>query len=388
MYFPHAYQKMLVGTGGFSTKKTQDTVDLVAGEIGIIDNKTNKILDIAATPTYNGSPLVYLAQGSFRASDKLGQFHGGYQETVKSKGINPKYVSRFFVTEPAAATANKITIGYDAPATVACNTTFHLRVEAKGSPVLRTLTRNAYFHAPAFTGCCAEGDAPVSIETVYRQWAQEINYNVIINKFILAELEYFVFDDAPEVDAFVSQGIVEPTVWAATPDAEKYVKLNLSAAYVDTKFSDCSFSKTDHVEVEPLQVYASAVDESGSACSAYALGAVTELVAGKQGKGYGEVLLRDLILSKSYAQEFFHDDNNRLRQVEGDTSLTEINRNASYFTYNILHSVPRVGNPSGMLDSDQYLVKIVVSARSTAFETWINALLGSSGNAARLEVVI
>jgi len=39
-----------------------------------------------------------------------------------------------------------------------------------------------------------------------------------------------------------------------------------------------------------------------------------------------------------------------------------------------------------MMDADQYLVKVVVSARSTPFETYMNALLTSAGNHVQLAV--
>ena len=58
----------------------------------------------------------------------------------------------------------------------------------------------------------------------------------------------------------------------------------------------------------------------------------------------------------------------------------EITRGTKYASYHILHSVPRKSNPSGMMDNDQYLIKIVTPARNTAFETGIRALLASANN--------
>jgi len=63
-----------------------------------------------------------------------------------------------------------------------------------------------------------------------------------------------------------------------------------------------------------------------------------------------------------------------------------LSRTTRYFAYHILHSVPRTSNPSGTMDADQYLVKVVVSARSTPFETYMNALLTSAGNHVQLAV--
>jgi hypothetical protein len=43
---------------------------------------------------------VYVAGSAIYSSDKIGKFHGGYQETNKSKMINPRYVSRFYSVQP------------------------------------------------------------------------------------------------------------------------------------------------------------------------------------------------------------------------------------------------------------------------------------------------
>jgi hypothetical protein len=92
-----------------------------------------------------------------------------------------------------------------------------------------------------------------------------------------------------------------------------------------------------------------------------------------------------LILAKRYQQEPWTQDV-RLREVLDDTTLTELSRNSKYFAYHILHSVPRKSNPTGMMDADQYLVKIVVDARDAAFESYLDTLLLSSGNHVQLQV--
>jgi hypothetical protein len=75
-----------------------------------------------------------------------------------------------------------------------------------------------------------------------------------------------------------------------------------------------------------------------------------------------------------------------MREVLKDTTLTELSRTSSYFVYHILHSVPRKSNPSSTMDSDQYLVKVVVNSRNANFETFMNTLLTSSGNHVQLSV--
>ena len=55
-------------------------------------------------------PLI-LAGSSFYENDKIGKFHGGYQETNKSKEINPKYVQNFYVVEPCTPQQAIVNIG-------------------------------------------------------------------------------------------------------------------------------------------------------------------------------------------------------------------------------------------------------------------------------------
>lgn len=460
-YFPHAFQKMLLGTNSTSFLKTAGLTTLIdAGQVGIVDGLDHQTILVAApyaTASYALHPMVYLAQGSFHTTDKLGSsFHGGYQETVKTKGINPKYVSKFYVTEPETALNDVWNICAENCA-LECETTYRLRIDIKGSPVLRTLTRNMYFTVDAYTGCCDDPDNPSAVDpnVVLLQWADRINEYPLTSPFVNAfvinnpvevEVSYeeastLVTDDATVVpvkgQVVVGEGIpVGAYVGTVTPvgeapitayeftvvdvdgnlleiadnyddsvelytiiDSETYVPATTSAdvadivsclvvtgAYVDTTFGDCSFSPTDKYEIEPVHINLSVVDETGDPCVVSCL-TVTEIQNAYQGKGYGEPLLREYILSKRYQQEPWFDDV-RLREINDNTTMTDIDRSGKYYVYHILHSVPRKSNSDGMLDNDQYLVKIVVEARDADFEAWMNAYLTSANNAVQLEVVI
>jgi hypothetical protein len=447
-YFPHAFQKMLVGTAGFNST-AGSTLTLTAGQIGVISAANNQIQNLAGTPTYAATPLVYLAQGSFHTTDKIGPFHGGYQETVKSKGINPKYVSAFYVTEPAAPVNNVVAVSVLDCTSIACNSTYRLRLDVKGSPALRFLTHNLYQTLDAKTPCCDASNNNVDPVGVLLQWKDQINESPIVKEFIKAKVFNFkvggfagaattnsttlTIDDtsgaggsapaglavnqlitgagipqntfitavsggtltlskaATVAGATVALKVYEEVftssytleIGASNPDTNDAL-LVLTGAYVDTTFGNCSFSPRDHYELEPVQIYASAVDTDGNPCSTSCF-ATTELQAAYQGKGFGETLIRELILSKRYAQEPFQTDP-RMREVLDDTTLSDLSRSTRYFAYYILHSVPRTSNPSGMMDADQYLVKVVVSARNANFETYINTLLTSAGNHVQLKV--
>ena len=79
------------------------------GYIGWFDPKTNVSIDIAPS-----SPVccnAYLAGSAIYSNDKIGPLAGGYQETNKSKMVNPKYVSRFYSVDPCAPQNNVIHVG-------------------------------------------------------------------------------------------------------------------------------------------------------------------------------------------------------------------------------------------------------------------------------------
>jgi hypothetical protein len=355
-YFPHAFQKMLVGTAGFPTSIAgENTLSLTAGQIAVVSARTNLIQDLTETPTYADTPLVYLAQGSFHANDKIGPFHGGYKETVKSKGINPKYVSKFYVVEPADSQNHVISITAPVAGSFPQNKTYRLRLDIKGSPALRFATRNLYKTLDAFTGCPDDPAVLVSGNVILTQWAAQINEDAFLKSFISAAVN------------------------------ETTGVLTLTGAYVDTVFGDCSFDPKDYHEIEPIHIYASALTEEGDPCDVSQF-EVEEVQEALQGKGYGETLVRELILDKRYRQEPWQQDP-RMREVLSETSLNDINRGSKYFTYHILHSVPRNTNPSGVFNADQYLIKIVVNERIADFETFFDSLLESAGSAVRLEVI-
>ena len=459
MYFPHAFSKMLVGTAGFvNGNGTLKSKDLTAGQIGVINSATNVLADITSSyspaATYANYPMIYLAQGSFYASDKLGKFHGGYKESVKTKGINPKYVSKIYVTTPAAAKNEVVEVGCIDGFNFMCNSTYRLRIDLKGSPVLRYLSHNAYATLDAYTGCCDDPATPSKVDpmTVILGWKDMFDRHqsnlqpfVQLTAYVLkstvssattsasATIVVANADKSNFAAGYIVKGTGIPdntyvvsvgadgsggtglanvvltnaaTETGATVDVEIYITtttaaytpatgaaiddvkgfLQIMGAYVDTKFGNCSFRPTDKYEIEPVLIYASPVDASGDPCIGDMM-CVTKVQVGYQGKGYVEPLTRDLILNKMYRQEDWSNDV-RLREVLGDTTLTELDRSAStkYYTYNILHSVPRKSNPSGTFDNDQYLVTVVVTARSTDFEGFMTTLLASAGNDMTWEV--
>lgn len=530
-YFPHAFQKMLVA-GSFQTTTGIASSALTAGQVGVISAATNLTVDATLTTTaYQVNPLVYIAQGSYHTVDKLGPYHGGYKESVKSKGINPKYISAYYVTEPSNPVQDIVQIAATAGCAVTCNTTYRLRLDLKGSPALRFLTHNAYFTLDAQTGCCDSSNNNVDPNIVLLGWADRLALYPIVKDFVQGTVwnqvllstglaatatataaaaltmtdrtginanDRVIFTPTTATSATgstiagnlftvgtatntifsvgqvltgtgvaagttivsrvsggggtgstftvnISQTVTSTTISSVSPvtayvaasytaatgagavalvaantvqttsgttainnvtttagtavkifdaiNSATYVPLTgatapdtvnsfleIVGAYVDTVFGDCSFAPRDHVELQPIEIYASltALDPLGNQCLAQCF-VPTEVQQAVQGRGFGETLIRELILAKRYQQEPWIQDP-RLREVLDYNPFTEITRGNKYVVYNILHSVPRKSNPSGTMDNDQYLVRVVASARNATFESIFTNLLTSANN--------
>jgi hypothetical protein len=380
MYFPNAFKKVFIGkaaAGAIDLRTSGTTVDLAAAQIGLFDAKTYAA--ISAAPG-SGNQTFILAQGSLHTTDKVGPFHGGYKESVKSKVINPKYVSRFFKVA-AQAPQNQV-IEVSVKATLE-DTTQRLRLDLKGSPALRLLSHNAYKTLAAYTGCAADPAAPALVDptTVAIKWAQEIAGSPYIAPFISVVVKDTTGATVTNLDAFTAAGGITSASTA---------KLVITAAYEDTKFGNATFSVTDHYELEPLKIYASGVDESGEPCATQNITSA-ETQAPRQASGVGETVLRDLILSNRYLQEPFSDGGSvnslRLREILDDVNLGAVSRTAQFDQICILHNVPRFNNPSSTFDNDQYLlvVNVPTGTDTTALTNLIGDMLDLAGNGVALE---
>lgn len=199
-YFNHAFQKMFWGASvdptaptatGYTNNAGDASVDLLptygVGAFTFADQSTPGWLsvDAASAAVTNGQPLTLLATSLYQ-NDKVGPFHGGYQETTKSKMVNPKFINRFYRVDSAApanhiigvgATPNLDLSGADAGCCPEfyCNETYGVRFDLKGENVLRFLNHNAYEIACAYTGCC-DGPTPELVDpaVVMQTWMNYI----------------------------------------------------------------------------------------------------------------------------------------------------------------------------------------------------------------------
>ena len=339
-------------------------------------------------------PLV-LASGSVHGQwtggkDKIGPFHGGYTESIKSKTINPKYISAFYRVDACPAQQSQVTIGENTTTSVEtpgscsqeylCGETYNLRVDLKGSPALRFLTRNSYYTAAAYTGCCAEDTiAPTAVNPliVYVNWAYQLLNSPLIGPFIQVLVTYSTdggttyaslgdgSNSAANVALLQSYVLGLTALPAAATPADTKAGLIINGAYVDTRFQDCTFYPNDSIIafLEPIQIFASEVDLNGDPC-AFSADCINNTCKGVQQKGTGENIIRDVIMTQAYSQDPFYTGMDlRIREITNGTDVYgTINRTSSYSRYYLQHSVPRFNNPSGTFDNEQYLLEVVAPA--------------------------
>lgn len=447
-YFNHAFQKTLIntgpigGVGGFyrdSTAPGNKTTDIPAGRVALVNGVTvggtaaNTVINIsAAPPTPQQMPMIYLAQGSINTKDKLGPLAGGYKETVKTKGINPKYVSKFFRVDPCCSQNEVQTVCLCPDAVPQCGTSYYLRIDVKGSPALRFLSHNLYRTFASSNVCCpADPTASTAIDPMQVQtsWAWQIARDPIMSQFILPILSWDydgngtttfnvaawyaanptlmdtdLYAAIQNAGAVATYAYVDTNTGFPSSEEDAYTSitdaipsdsqcLNLIGAYVDTQFGTCSFHPQDFYELAPVKIYPSITDQMGDPCVDQ-IWCTNLSQLGIQGDGYGYKLLRDVILFRRYMQEQYVYDP-RLREVMNqDQAYNYINQTSQYTTYGILHSVPRFNNPTGVFDNDQYLVTIIMppadcgsDSANGDFEDWMNGYLANAGNGVQLEIL-
>jgi len=353
---------------------------------------TEKDKDLSVRPGVLAADCCpfYVAGAAIKTKDKQGPYHGGYREPARSKVINPKYTRKTWGVVPNAASQAVLEIGGTADNIAAnpacakefiCGEDYNLRIDIKGTPALRFANHNLYHTFQANGGCCADPTLPAAVgpETIYTQWATQIAESEFTKDFVLplVEVTYddpanpgtpvtntYAYDKASALAAGLPAVNILSAIDALT--AIESAGLILLGAYVDTKFGDCTFQVSDFYGQDPVQLFASEVDYNGDPCAFEGL-CVTDVCLGIKAEGLGESVVRDVILSESYLQNFFSTDE-RIREITQGTAVFDlVDRTALYSRTYILHSVPRFNNPTGVFDNDQYLLEIIGDGDTVKF---------------------
>ena len=93
-YFNNAFCKTMLMKEYVPVTAKNNTAELEVGELALFDAKSFQGIDPGVTDC-DPCPFM-IVTGSPYAKDKVGPFHGGYQETIKSKGIKIIDLTEFF----------------------------------------------------------------------------------------------------------------------------------------------------------------------------------------------------------------------------------------------------------------------------------------------------
>ena len=395
------------GVGVWELKSTAaaDGYQIGPGVTGFFDAKTNLSMTLASMD--DDCCPFFIAAASIKLKDKQGPFHGGYQESNKSKIVNPKFLRKAWAQESNVPQRAVTEIG-GTPGNIAadstcnkeflCEETYYLRIDVKGTAALRFANHNLYQTLGAYGGCCPDPAVPTAVDPtiIYLQWAEEIAgiagsdaasdkgnpyMRDMIRPLITVTTATGTQTYAQNAKIAAEEALTVGSIWANIPTTGVTAAgLILVGAYEDTVFGDCTFQMTDYYGKDPLQVFASEVDLNGDPC-AFAGLCVERTCLGGKANGLGESVARDVILHESYLQNFFASDL-RVREItQGTDVFNLVDRTALYNRFYMLHSVPRYNNPTGVFDNDQYLLEIIGAATGfvDTLKTPINALLACNG---------
>lgn len=235
MYFPHSFRKsFLPASGTITLASSGSTANLTAGQIGMFTPDGTALLSTSAKP-------FLIAQGSYFTNDKISPALGGYKESVKSKIVNPKYISR--VIKITAKQARQMVVQVPVTCGLNCDTTYRLRVDLKGSPALRFLSHNMYRTLDSYTGCCSTVDPTLQKDPVptLLNWADQINLSPIFNTMVQARVYSKVGSSTALVAgtwAAVSTGLTAQTLTFSTANTSG---VNLGQKIVGTNIPANSF---------------------------------------------------------------------------------------------------------------------------------------------------
>ena len=236
------------------------------------------------------------------------------------------------------------------------------------------------------------------------QWKDRITQNPILNAGFVTP-QVYIQSGSTKVEVYSAYDVTLNSALTAytcntSNPASVVASFQLTVAYAETKFGTCTFTPTDHYEVEPLIINASLVSQTGDPCAFNTTintsvpNMFTQLTAPRQVIGLGEAAVRDLILSQRYRLDNFPDsldDVNimRMREIEDEAVLPNVTKTGLYDVYTVLFNVARNSNSTSMKDNDQYSLMVLVptGANMTGFTNYISAALVAAGSLVSLVTI-
>lgn len=423
---PYLLNQPISNTVNFTT--SGDTSLLTAGQLGIFTcPPTGSIGNAIAAGT--ATPCV-IASGSWYTSDSINPLWGGLQEPDYTQIIDWRLVNAYYYAQGAQAVNQISTFGWNqtSGSTVGpaffCGTTYQFQLEVSGNPALNFLNKLYYKSFTAFGGCCGTGCTSGCTSTytdaacILLQWKDGITQDPYMPSFVAPQVfiqtsagtafEVYSAYDVQRATAGTYGSVLatqpgnaalQATVIAAgvytcnTSNPQSVVaSLQITCAYQQTVFKTCTFSPTDHYEVEPIYVQGSLFTQDANPCAVNTTidtsvpNMWTQIQAPAQVRGIGQTTVRKMLEWGRYKQEDFPDSqwvgSLRQREIELYPWLNVVNLAGIYDMLYIKFNINRTYNTQQIHSNDEYALSIYFPTGTviTAFTNLINACLAASGN--------
>lgn len=347
-----------IETSAINLAVSGETTDqLTTGQLGVFTISGGIYGNSITQPTTKD---IFFAEGSYHTVEAIAPGMGGYKMSDKSHVVPIRGITRFWKKVARAAAPMIISVGWDQTVTGStsgvgptfqCGTFYRLLLEAKGDSALRTFGHEVYRDAEAWTGCCGGNCQSgctgqlVDAVTVMLQWSDYIKQDPILSLF-LAPIVYWN-NSGVKTRAYsaydTTLGLGATYVPNTSDPGSVVAALQLTTAYVDTVFNNCTFTPSDYYNLDVLLIYASLRMDDGldadpcqvtTTINTSVPNMVTTIQSPQMASGLGETVVRDWILYRRYLMENFPDgieiDLLRMREIENDVTLPNITRSALY----------------------------------------------------------
>lgn len=425
---PYYLNKPVSNTVNFTTSGTTDL--LTQGQLGIFTCPPSTGVYGSAIAAGTATPCI-IASGSWYTSDYINPLWGGLQEPDYTQIIDWTRVNAYIYTQGTAAVNQISAFGWNqtSGSTVGpaffCGTTYQFQLEVSGNPALNFLNKQYYKSLSAFGGCCGTGCTSGCTSTyadaasIMLQWKDQITQDPYYPMFIAPAVfvqtsagtafqVYSSYDvqratlgtygsqlpgqanNNPSLNAaIIAQGAYVPNTF--NPQSV-VASLQITCAYVQTQFGSCTFSPTDHFEVEPIYVQGSLFTQDANPCAVNTTidtsvpNMWTQIQAPLQTRGIGWTVRNNMIAWGRYKQEDFPDSqwtgSLRMREIELYPWQNVINQNSIYDMLYLRFNINRTYNSTQIYDQDEYALTIYFPTGTviTPFVNLINACLTAAGN--------
>jgi len=403
---------------------TGTTYNLTAGEVGIYPVAYDGVQSSAISAVTGPVPQVVVGSGNWRTSDGPNQFYKGMKANSWTKPIPLRSVTRFEHVLAETPQNQVVAFGWDLSVTGStadigptfyCGQTYELKVEVLGEPALKAFNKYMYNNFMAWGGCCGSQCATgcttsyADAACIMLQWKDNMyttpNWVPIEGQwggFIMPKV--YINDGGVQTEVFsqldYDQGrcALEDIYVCDTSSPESVIAgLEITVAYTDTNFSNCTFSLTDSYDYFPAFVTASLVTQNADPCAINTTintsvpNMYKEITAPRQPKGLGWTVRKGLILEDKYQAYPWSDSSDvlglRMREIEGSNwILDNVESGALYDKVVIEWYLGNNQNTSSQYDGslNTFILHVPTGTDVSPFTDLFGALLTESGSGVTL----